>query len=283
MDLAIPSSLENPVIGFNDPGAQALLTTLDANRADLRLHQAQLATGRRLTSASVDAASLAISEQLEASTRSSGRALANLGDAQSALATAEGGLGTIGELQKRATELAVQGANGTLSASGRAAIAEELNQIENEINRIATTTEFAGAPLLDGSQPTLEVAAGPDAGDTIAVALPTVADGTADAAALDPNDPVTFGAYLDGIQGRFEATNDARARLGATTNRLQSAADALTIQRANEIVATSRLRDADVAQVTADLARTEILSGVGLATLDARLQSRQALGGLLGG
>lgn len=110
----------------------------------------RLSSGMRINSAKDDAAGLAISERFTSQIRGLNQAARNANDGISFAQTAEGALGTIGDAMQRIRELAVQAANDTNSASDREALNNEVNQLVEEINRVADTTEFNGQAVLSG-------------------------------------------------------------------------------------------------------------------------------------
>ena len=85
--------------------------------------------------------------------------------------TAEGALGEMENILQRIRELAVQAGNSTLSSSDRIAIQEEVTALTDEINDIASTTNFNGVKLLDGSNSSLNFQLGVDAVDQLKVVL----------------------------------------------------------------------------------------------------------------
>jgi len=111
----------------------------------------KLSSGFRINKAADDAAGLAISEKMRAHIRGLAQATRNIQDGISLVQTAEGALGTIHDILQRMSELAVQSANGTYSDSDRQRIQEEVEELKQEIDNIATNTEFNGIKLLDGS------------------------------------------------------------------------------------------------------------------------------------
>jgi flagellin len=111
----------------------------------------KLSSGLRINRAGDDAAGLTISEKLRAQVRGLNQAERNAQDGISLIQTAEGGLNEIHSILQRMRELAVQAASDTLQDSDRDAIGSELDALRNEINRIATTTQFNGKTLLAGS------------------------------------------------------------------------------------------------------------------------------------
>jgi flagellin len=111
----------------------------------------KLSSGYRINRAADDAAGLGISEKLRSQIRGSGQALRNSQDGISMIQTAEGAMDEIHSILQRARELAVQAANGTQDAAARTSIGTEMVQLEAEINRIASATQFNGQQLLNGT------------------------------------------------------------------------------------------------------------------------------------
>jgi flagellin len=110
----------------------------------------RLSSGLRINSASDDASGLAISEKLRGQISGLQRASLNAQDGISLLQTAEGGLQNIQDMLQRMRELAVQAGNGTYTTNDRAEIQKEVDQLKDEINRIANSTEFNTKKLLNG-------------------------------------------------------------------------------------------------------------------------------------
>ena len=108
----------------------------------------RLSTGKRINSASDDAAGLAISTRMEAEIRGLNMAVRNAGDAQALIDTAEGATDEVTSMLQRMRELAVQSANDTNSDSDRAALQSEIDALLTEIDRVSTSTEWAGKNLL---------------------------------------------------------------------------------------------------------------------------------------
>src|SRR4051794_40196114 len=123
----------------------------------------RLSSGLRINRAGDDAAGLTISEKLRGQTKGLNQAVRNAQDGINMIQTAEGGLNETHSILQRMRELAVQGANDTLTDTDRGAIASELTALKGEIDRIAGNTEFNTKKLLNGSLSTvLGGAAGAD-------------------------------------------------------------------------------------------------------------------------
>ncbi len=150
---------------------QALNAQRNLNLTNVKMGKAleKLSSGLRINRAADDAAGLAISEKLRAQVRGMGQASRNAGDAISMLQTAEGALGEVAGILQRMRELALQAGNSTLSTEDRTAIGEEVIQLRDEIDRIATSVTFNGQSLLTGAlTTTLDVSSVLQVGDNLA-------------------------------------------------------------------------------------------------------------------
>ena len=111
----------------------------------------KLSTGLRINSAADDAAGFAISEKMRSQISGLEIAIRNTQDATSMLQVAEGALGETNSMLQRMRELAVQASNDTLTSQDRSYIQLEIDQLADQIDRIANTTQFNKKRLLDGS------------------------------------------------------------------------------------------------------------------------------------
>lgn len=111
----------------------------------------KLSSGYRINRAADDAAGLAISEKMRSQIRGLTQASTNAEDGISLIQTAEGALNESHSILQRMRELAVQAANGTETDSDRDNIQDEIEQLQDELDRIAETTEFNTMKLLDGT------------------------------------------------------------------------------------------------------------------------------------
>ncbi|WP_019628158.1 flagellin [Thioalkalivibrio sp. AKL10] len=129
----------------------------------------RLSSGLRINSAKDDAAGLAISERFTSQIRGLNQAARNANDGISFAQSAEGALGTVSDAMQRIRELAVQAANDTNSSSDREALNNEVNQLVEEINRVANSTEFNGENILNGALENLVFQVGANQNQTISV------------------------------------------------------------------------------------------------------------------
>ncbi len=111
----------------------------------------KLSSGYRINRAADDAAGLAISEKMRSQIRGLNQASSNSQDGISLIQTAEGALSETHSILQRMRELAVQAANGTETNEDRANLQDEVSQLQKELDRISTDTEFNTMKLLDGS------------------------------------------------------------------------------------------------------------------------------------
>jgi len=144
---------------------------LNTSQSALDVSLQRLSSGLRINSAKDDAAGLAISERFGSQIRGLNQAMRNANDGISLSQTAEGALAETGNLLQRMRELSVQSANSTNSASDRAALQSEVNQLKSELDRIAGSTEFNGLKLLDGSFQAQNFQVGANANQTISVSV----------------------------------------------------------------------------------------------------------------
>ena len=140
---------------------------LNSSQEALQTSLQRLSSGLRINSAKDDAAGLAISERFTSQIRGLDQAVRNANDGISLSQTAEGALAESGNILQRIRELSVQSANATNSASDRQALQSEVSQLVSELDRIASSTEFNGKKLLDGTFGTAIFQVGANANQTI--------------------------------------------------------------------------------------------------------------------
>ncbi len=143
---------------------------LNTSQSALATSLQRLSSGLRINSAKDDAAGLAISERMTSQIRGLDQARRNANDGISMAQTGEGALQTSGDILQRIRELAVQSMNGSNSSSDRASINTEVQALSQELNRIATTTQFNGQNILDGSAGSVNFQVGANANQTITAA-----------------------------------------------------------------------------------------------------------------
>ncbi|MGE6125403.1 flagellin [Aeromonas rivipollensis] len=272
----------------------------------------RLASGLRINSAKDDAAGLQISNRLTSQVNGLDQGNRNANDGISLAQTAEGAMDEVTGMLQRMRTLAQQSANGSNSDKDRAALQKEVNQLGSEINRISTSTTFAGTKLLDGNfSGTFQV--GADANQTIGFSLVQSGgfsiSGIAKAAGTDVNLGTVIGTSIDmttifggGADGdinigtqadaqavlaatdlMLEVVDSKRAELGAVQNRLDSTIRNQANISENVSAARSRIRDADFATETANMTKQNILQQAASSILSQANQRPQSALSLLQG
>lgn len=140
---------------------------LNTSQTGLHTSLQRLSSGLRINSAKDDAAGLAISERMTSQIRGLNQAIRNANDGVSLSQTGEGALASSSDILQRIRELAVQAANASNNAGDRQAIQAEIGQQTQELDRIATTTQFNGKNLFDGTFGTANFQVGANANQVI--------------------------------------------------------------------------------------------------------------------
>jgi len=242
---------------------------------------AALSSGSRIVNAADDAAGLAISENIKGQTRGIGIARQNAFNAISLVQVSEGGLNEINNILIRLRELGVQAASDNVGDTEREFLNTEARQLIEESNRIAKTTRFGNKKLLDGSGEQLEFHVGPFGDDDNVIRYNITANATTSAIGIDGIDV----GSKSGARSTLQTVDDAliklgkmRADFGAVQSRLNTTVSNLDIQYENLSAANSRLRDADVAFESAELASSNILQNAAVSVMaQANQQPASAL------
>ncbi|HTD06443.1 flagellin [Undibacterium sp.] len=174
---------------------------LSSSQAGVATALQRLSSGLRINSAKDDAAGLAIASRMTSQINGLDQAGRNANDGISLAQTAEGGLSTTGDLLQRMRTLAVQAANGTNSASDRASIQSEVSQLQQEVNRVANTTQFNGQNILDGSLSNAQFQVGANANQTINFSVGSSSANAIGNNTLSTNNQATAGGIGDAIAG----------------------------------------------------------------------------------
>lgn len=123
---------------------------LNATNSKMDKSLERLSSGFKINRAADDAAGMAISQKMRTQIAGLEKASNNASDGISVIQTAEGALSEVGAMLQRMRELAVQASNGTNTESDRKAVQKEIDQLNEEIQRISDTTEFNTKKLLNG-------------------------------------------------------------------------------------------------------------------------------------
>lgn len=268
------------------------ISALNANRnlgindSSMNKSLEKLSSGFRINRAADDAAGLAISEKMRGQVNGLNQASRNAQDGISMIQTAEGALNETHAILQRMRELAVQSSNDTNTDNDRAQIQSEVVQLQSEINRIASTTQFNTKNLLTGSLATSAAIfqIGANANQTITLAINSM-----DAAALSVDGTlVGMGTQasaeiaISQIDAALSTVSTQRASLGAVQNRLEHTIANLNVASENLSAAESRVRDVDMATEMSSFTKQQVLQQAGTAMLAQANQKPQSVLKLLG-
>ncbi len=252
--------------------------SLNSTERSMERAYAQLSSGSRITKASDDAAGLSISETFKSQIRGFGQARRNAQDAVSMVQVSEGGLGEISNMLSRMRELGVQAASDNVGDRERGFIDLEVQQLKNEIQRIAQTTRFGSVQLLDGSGDNYEFQVdinNDEFADRIAFdsAKQNVQTSELGVEGFDFSSKDGAREALEVLETAQTTVNGHRATLGAIQNRMYSTIENLGSSIENFSAANSRIRDADIAESSAELARTQVIQQATIGVLASANQS----------
>ena len=246
----------------------------------------RLSSGSRINSAADDAAGLQITNRMTSQVNGLNMAVRNANDGISVAQTAEGALQETTNMLQRMRELVVQADNGINNDEDLEAIQQEVDELIDEIDRVADTTQFSGQNILDGdydvdflvgSQGLDDEKVGISIDDMSAAELgENGVAGVAVAAGFDSEQA------LADIDSAIEAVGETRSELGATQNRFQSTIANLSNISENVSAARSRIMDTDYAAETAELTRFQITQQASTSILAQANQRPQAALSLLG-
>jgi len=259
---------------------------LNMNNVNLSRTLLRLSSGKRVNTGADDAAGLQISSSLSANVMALDQAVRNANDGVGVAQIADGALSQMSTLLTRGVTLAEEAATSTVDDTGRKALNNEFSQIQLEIGRISSATNFNGQQIFNAASG-FKGSLGVFVGDTsaasgassISVTIGTV---TADASsnvssingaagtnlsAVDLTTQAGASAGLTTIKNALNAVSGMRANIGSGINRLQSAVAVLQTQSQNTQAAASNIVDANVAQEVANLTKYQILAQSGIAAL----------------
>jgi len=274
-------------IATNNAALNAAASASSVNR-DMETSMARLSSGKRINSASDDAAGVAISSRLSAEIRGTDQAIRNSLDGQALIDTAEGAHKEIENILQRMREVAVQSANDTNNAQDRTNLQAEMDAMSTEIDRIAGTTTWAGTNLMEAatSSFSFQVGAATGAKNQIDVDILTMNAAGLTVTTSDVDLTTDSGSRLtaiDNVDAAIKSVNDQRSSLGAVSNRLNHTVNNLTNISSNLSAAKGGIEDADFALETTNLAKNQILQQASTAMLAQANASKQNVLSLLQG
>ena len=273
-----------PAINTN-AAANAAVRYLNLNSAQETSSLSKLSSGSRITSASDDAAGLAISTRISSDVTTLQQAATNASQATSILQTADGGASNISDILARMKSLASESASGTTTDSSRAYINSEFSQLSSEIDSIASGTRYSSQSLLDGSSvfaSGVSVLVGSSSTDTITVTLSSLKASALGVSTLDVSTQAGANTALTSLDTAINTVSAARASIGAQESRFNFSSDSISTQTQNLQSANSAIKDVDIAAEQAKLSSAEVKTQAAVSAEAAANQMPQYLLKLLG-
>ncbi len=254
---------------FTNLVSQNAQRNLTANNDRLENSIKQVASGQRFQQAGDDSASFSISQTLRSDNLVLRQASRNTSDAIALVNTVEGSIGEVSSILIRLRELSQQSASGTINDTQRESVQLEFNQLREELDRIANTTEFNGQKLLDGSlsrgasDPYI-IQTGLDGGASNRFNLNDILDVTdlrSAATGLDQLSVNTQESALaagEAIEILLDDVIETRSRVSVAAERLASTVSNLDRSVEENTRADSILSDADLGESFANLTKNQI-------------------------
>ena len=253
---------------------------LSSNASNGQKNLEKLSSGYRINRSADDAAGLAISEQMRSKINGLDQATANANDAIGLIQTAEGALTETHSMLQRMVTLATQSANGTYNTTARSAISAEVNALKEEINRIASTTDYNGVKPLAASSD-IQVQVGPTSGETLSIAAAKMDASSLSIKDIKVSSVSSANTAITAINKAIDKVSSHRANLGASQNRLEHTINNLKTTSENMTAAESRIRDTDMAKEMAAFTKNNILNQAAQSMLSQANQQPQGVLSLL--
>lgn len=269
------------------------LSAINANRNlginDTSMNKSleKLSSGFRINRAADDAAGLAISEKMRGQINGLNQASRNAQDGISMIQTAEGALNETHAILQRMRELAIQSSNDTNTDADRSQIQSEVVQLQSEIDRIGSTTQFNTKSLLNGGMNTTAAIfqIGANAAQTISLKISDMRSAALkvdNANGVKMSTQATAQASIAKLDAALSSVSTQRANLGAVQNRLEHTIANLNVASENLNAAESRIRDVDMATEMSSFTKQQVLQQAGTAMLAQANQKPQSVLKLLG-
>ncbi len=230
---------------------------------------ARLSSGKRINHAADDAAGLQITRRMDTEIQGLNQAVRNAADAQALLQTAEGALDEVHTILLRIRELSVQASNGTYGAQDRLAIQAEVTDLQSEITRISNDTTWNSISLIEGSQSTgITFQIGADNTQTVTVAIANIALATLSIGGTSQVTTATNAmSYIAQVDKAISVISTNRGTYAAAINRLDHSVANMQDAATNLAEAKGRIEDANFAEETSNLSRTQVLQQASMAML----------------
>ena len=264
----------------------SVVSNIASANAQSNLHSTQLglqkalnrlSSGFRINVAGDDAAGLAVANAYRSEVAVINQGIRNANDGLSELQIKDGALNNISTLLDRLSTLATQAASGTATTDSRATLQDEVDAIITEIDREATV---AGLDTQTGFSVFVSAETTATNG-VVSGSLTAVTTSTLGVNSIDINDIAAAKTAVGTIKSAVETLGETQGAIGTLQNRLQFAISLAQSQQVNTKAAESRIRDANIAEESANMTRFNILTQSGIAALAQANQSTAAVLSLL--
>ena len=257
---------------------------LAANNTATSKDLEKLSSGYKVNRAGDDAAGLAISEKMRGQIRGLDMAQKNAQDGISLIQTAEGALNETHAILQRMRELAVQSSNDTNVTTDRGHLQKEIDQLAQEITRIATQTEFNTKKLLSGglASDKLTFHIGANAGQNIEINIADMTANGLSVSGVSISSQSSADEAITTFNNALDLVSAERAKLGAVQNRLEHTINNLGATSENLTASESRIRDTDMAKEMMGFTKNNILMQAAQSMLAQANQQPQGVLQLLG-
>ncbi len=242
---------------------------------------AKLSSGYRISKAQDDAAGSAIATQLGSEVASYAQATRNAQNGLNLVNVAEGAMGEIASMISRMREIAMESASDGVSDTERGSMQLEVDNLNSEIDRLATVTEFNGFAVFGGNS-TFQVGIRNTANDQFSITGQSVDSGALGSDVVDVSTLGNAQGALDDIDAALDLISQARADNGATGARLEHIIASLQTSTVAATDAFSSMKDVDVAEESSKLTRSQIMMQAGVSVLAQANQLPMATLKLLG-
>ena len=246
----------------------------------------KLSSGYKVNRAADDAAGLSISEKMRNQIRGINQAVSNAEDGQYLIQTAEGNMNEIHSILQRMGELATKAANDVNASEDRTSIQDEMNQLQEEIDSIASKAQFNGTYLLNGAMASSKpkyLQVGANSGENMKVSIATMTSKTLkiDKESISVSSHAAAASAMTRITAAVKTVSAARSKLGAIQNRLDYTINNLENYSENLTSSESNIRDTDMATEMVNYSKNNILQQAAQSMLAQANQSTQAVLSLL--
>lgn len=215
----------------------------------------QISSGKRINSSADDAAGMAQANILKSQYSSYGVVRNNLTFGRSLTEAADGALISVQNSLSKMRDLAVQSANGALSAEERAALDVEFKEYQAQIDTSVESATMFGQNLVSSTAAAVNIQSGINSGDqtTVNAVASDAATLAVDAGSIDLTDATTSAAAIDAIDAAIQQVSSNQATFGSMINRFEVMDDNIANTMENLDAARSRIEDADIPTLTKDL------------------------------